>query len=165
MPYSAASDIVPNRVSPTECLRLCTDDTSVTEAQLTAAIADPSSASGSVLDVLDTINAAIAKADPKIESYCSKRYTVPFSPVPDSIKDASADLATYFLYQRRPSLYEGSAKMWKDAHDSQLKWLKDISTGNAVIDGAIAPTQNADEVVSTFTANERRFTRDKLRGF
>ena len=164
MPYSLPSDIVPNRISAEDVARLCTDDTSVTDAQVLAAVADPSSATGSPLAVVAAVIAAIAKADPMIESYCAKRYVMPFSPVPDSIKDVSADMACYFMYMRRPSLYEGSMKTWRDAFTSATGWLKDISTGKAVIEGAVSPIENSAETNSSFTADERIFTRHRMRG-
>ncbi len=151
MSYSASTDIVPNRLSPTDVIRLCTDDTSVTDPT------DPA--------VQAVITEAIADADSIIETYCSKRYEMPFSPVPASVKKASADMATYYLFRRRPFSNDAAAKIWKDAHDAAVAWLKDISVGKAAIEGAVVPIQNQNEQNSYFTSNDRRFTRDTLKGF
>ena len=149
--YSAYADIAIKRISLKDLQQLLCDDPKVpfTDAQLQAAV-----------------EAIIPDGDRKIDSYASKYYVVPMDPTPDSVKDASADMACHCIYRRRPALSEGAAKTWKDAHDSAMSWLKDVAAGKATIEGATrklsATTPNTGGKVMT---SAPVFTKDSLKGF
>jgi len=68
----------------------------------------------------------IAKADHLIDAKAGQVYTVPFTTVPDVVKDISADLACYFALQRRPVNIE-MPKAWDEAYKHALEQLEDIS--------------------------------------
>ncbi len=72
------------------------------------------------------ITTLIAKADHLIDAKAGQVYTVPFTTVPDVIKDISADLAVYFALQRRPVNIE-TPKAWQEAYKNALAQLEDIS--------------------------------------
>lgn len=72
------------------------------------------------------ITALIAKADTKIDSLAGQVYTVPFTTVPDIIKNISIDLTCYYAFQRRPINME-MPKEWQAAHDNAIQILEDIS--------------------------------------
>lgn len=82
---------------------------------------------------------AIAKAATVIDSECGVRYTVPFDPVPEIIREAAVDLAIYNLYARR-SLDMPETR--KKGCDDAIARLKRIGQGLASINGAVAtPSQ------------------------
>lgn len=79
---------------------------------------------------------AIKDADSAINSYIGHRYSVPLSPVPDSVAAMSAAWAARLL---RRNLYNGQA-MEVD-HDQEVedrKWLADV--GKGIISLGIEPT-------------------------
>jgi phage gp36-like protein len=89
---------------------------------------------GAIVDA--PIIAAIARADALIDSYAGKVETVPFTTVPDIIKQHSITIAIYFLFARRSVVPENRAQNYKDA----VAWLKDLAVGKA----ALPPTTEAD---------------------
>ena len=102
------------------------------------------------------ITAAIARADAIIDSYCGQVETVPFTAVPEIIKQHSITIAIYFLFARRSAVPEVRRKNYEDA----IAHLKDIATGKAAL-----PPITADEVeenVSTDrTIDDRTFSTGK----
>lgn len=109
------------------------------------------------------VNRAIAEASARIDAYCGGRYTVPFDPVPEFIRQLAKPMAAYYLYLRREAVPEAREAAYKDA----LKVLERIAEGKAIVPGAEgrqeAPAANAGggEIASA----ERLFTRDSLEGF
>lgn len=114
---------------------------------------------GLVDDVI--VAAAIAGADALIDGYCGKRYSVPFTTVPDLANKFSVDIAIYNLYGRRKGAPEDVRNRFKDAVD----FLKGVASGANSL-GENDPegsTANAPEMATTNP--ERIFTRDKMSGF
>ena len=75
------------------------------------------------------VEEAISKADAIIDSYVGGRYRVPLTEVPRTIGDISAQLAIYFLYERRhranmpPSImeiYKNLIARLKDIHEGRI---------------------------------------------
>ena len=111
----------------------------------------------------DHTDQAIADADAKIDSYCGKRYSVPFSPVPDILKKTSVDIAIYNLYSRR----KGAPDHIEKRFNAAIQFLRDVSKGQATLgeddpDGN-PPDSEAPEMSSSNP--DRVFTRDTLTGF
>lgn len=72
------------------------------------------------------VDEAIAQADAEINTYCSNRYVVPFTPVPDIIRKLSVDIAIYNLYSRRVEVVpETRSERYKNA----IRELADIAKG------------------------------------
>lgn len=104
---------------------------------------------------------AIEDADAEIDSYCGKRYTLPFSTVPTIIRKASVDIAIYNLYSRRI----GASEAIKTRYENVIRWLRDVSTGKASL-GADDPDGNPPETDSPDVINnDRIFTSDTLSRF
>jgi phage gp36-like protein len=109
------------------------------------------------------VTGAIEKADSIIDGYCGKRYAVPFSPVPNLVRDMSVDLAIYNLYGNR----QGAPDYWEKRRDDTIAFLKDVSKGTATIGDASAAGisgESSDNSVDISSA-DRVFSRDRLRGF
>lgn len=109
----------------------------------------------------DRVTEAIEDADGLVDSYCSARYEVPFSPVPKVIRRASIAIAVKYLASRRSfTLNEDQQR----AYDETVSWLRDVSRGLANITDADKPPA-AEQAQGTYSAEERIMTRDKLSGF
>ncbi len=114
-------------------------------------------------DLPATVNAvpveqAIADADGIIDSYLRKRYSVPLSPVPRAITNASCVLARYELSvggDREP------ADQVKAGRKDIVAWLTQLANGVATLEDAapIAPTSSAQT-----RDRERMFGRHGERG-
>lgn len=114
---------------------------------------------------------AIAKADALIDSYASKRFHVPFAPVPAIIQQHSASLAKLMTARRR-------GMMTTDEHDEYESiagtderkpgWLLQLATGVVTPGGDPLPlahsTMSVDSVETTLPCDRDR-ERDKLGGF
>jgi phage gp36-like protein len=100
------------------------------------------------------VSEAIRQADSVIDSYCSSRYGVPFSPVPDVIKTCSVDIAIYNLYSRRAEELPGTRK---DRYNNAMKILEGIAKGIVTIGETTEPAReggpqcNLGEDDKTFT--------------
>ncbi|VAX15352.1 hypothetical protein MNBD_NITROSPINAE04-1956 [hydrothermal vent metagenome] len=109
----------------------------------------------------DKVDRAIQEADAMINSFVGEVYFVPMNPVPNVIVDISATLAILYLHRFRSV----ESAVWKEAELGALKYLGKIAEGEATLEGAIAePAPSSDSSNSvTFTASERRFSRDLLK--
>lgn len=103
------------------------------------------------------VTAAIAKADGIIDSYCGQVETVPFTTVPDVIKQHSITIAIYFLYSRRSVAPEIRKENYKDA----ISHLKDISNGKASLP-PITEDDVSGEPQTSRTEDDKTFTKDKM---
>jgi phage gp36-like protein len=74
---------------------------------------------------------AIKAADDKIDSYIRKVATVPLDPVPDAIKQASYDIASYNLHDRIQ--YNDIPEWVKVKYDGTIKWLENIAAGKVLL--------------------------------
>lgn len=112
----------------------------------------------------------IAEADSLIDSFASKRFRVPFNPVPDIIKRFSARLAVLIAARRRGPLTEAQQNDWDSiAGTEQGKegWLYRLATGVVTPGGDPLPTAHStmqNEGV-TDLPSDRDISRDKLGGF
>lgn len=107
MPYCTQADILLSL--PADQLLALTDDAGV----------------GTVDSTI--VARAIAVADAEIDSYAGRRYSVPFDPVQDVIRDTSTDLAIYNLYSRR----RGAPEDRKARYDNRIRFLRDVAKGVA----------------------------------
>lgn len=105
----------------------------------------------------DVVNEAVAKADALIDAYCGRQYAVPFDPVPELVESLSVDIAVYRLYLRRRVVPDPARQRYEDA----LSFLKDVSTGKAVISADAATAASGSDVVQ-MEANDRVFTREAM---
>jgi len=105
---------------------------------------------------------AIRDADALIDSYAGKMYKVPMSPAPDVITDISATLAIAGLHKFRSV----DSPVWSEAYGRAVEFLSKVASGAVTLEGAVAEPAGADDVSSSqmFTAQERRFSRDLLKG-
>lgn len=107
------------------------------------------------------VTRAIASADVTIDSYCEKRFTVPFSPVPDKVRDLSVEIAIYYLYSRR---LDTMPEIRKDRFKDAIRFLEKVASGDVGL-GAETPTPTTTENSVDIDQNDRIFTRDKMDGF
>jgi len=138
MPYSTKTDILKQ----------------ISEEDLTGLTDD--AGNGMVDD--NVVNKAIQDADGEINSYCKKKYEVPFNPVPDMINKLSVDISIYHLYSRRQNLLNESVMK---RYDDAIKFLKDVARGLAEITDVPPPATDSDQV-GKFQANDRLFTRENM---
>lgn len=105
---------------------------------------------------------AIRDADALIDSYVGKVYKVPMNPVPHIITGVSAALAVSNLHLFRSV----DSPVWNGAREKALSFLREVAEGKAALEGAVAEPQAAGGASATayFTAQDRRFSRDLLRG-
>lgn len=113
--------------------------------------------------VQSVVDAAIAEADADIDSYAGRHYVVPFNPVPAKIKQLSVAITVYKLYEKRIALFGGElSKSIRDMYDDAMSFLKDVSKGTAVIDGAVTPTENTRRTGGFVENSTRVFSQDSL---
>ena len=72
------------------------------------------------------VDKAISAADAKVDAYCQKLYAIPLSPVPDSIRDISVDIAIYKLYSRRDDTMPETRR---DNYKNAIRFLEKVSEG------------------------------------
>lgn len=93
----------------------------------------------------EVVNSAwLFGAEAEIDARLAPRYTVPFSPAPDLVKDLCADL----LYAKMTSRQEGS----KIIYDRVLATIKEIIAGTLTIPGALP---SAEGIISTASNSYR----------
>jgi len=111
----------------------------------------------------DVVDRAITDADTEIDSRLStnSRYTVPVDPVPALLVRLSLDLAIEILYGRRPDLDTPEAVIRAAKNARSL--LSDIAAKKADLPGVAEATSSTSSAGASFTANDRLFTRDKMR--
>jgi phage gp36-like protein len=112
-----------------------------------------------VVDI-DKVNAAIEAADAEIDSYVGVKHSVPLSPVPVVVKDASVVLALYRLYGNRQGPDEDLVERRKEV----IAWLRDVSKGTATL-GQNDPSGTPPSGRAQIESSERIFSRETLKGF
>lgn len=104
---------------------------------------------------------AIASADALIEGYTRGRYVVPFDPVPDLIRQTSARLALYELFNRKQALKVPD--QIRKTYEDQLALLDRLRKGEVILS---ATATSADGVASDYRTNkadtDRIFTKTVL---
>jgi phage gp36-like protein len=101
---------------------------------------------------------AIIRADAEIDVYLGSCYQVPLSPVPESIKSVSIDLAIFHLYGRRSVV--PAVRMQR--YEAALALLRHVAAGQAVIVGADGQMRGTPRDVVGFVSAPRLFSRDSL---
>src|SRR5213075_1292413 len=124
MAYSTKTDIL-NQISDEELAQL-------------------SSEQGDFIDDV-VVSSAISTADSLIDSYVGRVYVVPVSPTPPRLKNISATIAVYNLHARRSGKLGGVNEAIRTSYEDCLGYLKDISTGKAVLDGAVTPAKSTTQ--------------------
>lgn len=92
---------------------------------------------------------ALTRASSEADSYIAARYTLPLSSVPEALKSAVCDMARYRLTGGEASQTDVIVERYKAA----IAWLRDISTGRAVLPDAMASGDVTDGV---FISHGRR---------
>lgn len=92
------------------------------------------------------VDRALADADVEIDSYCTGRFAVPLSPVPDNIARVAAAIARYRL------LGDAATELARKEYEDARAWLRDVAAGRVQIEGATplaaaAPSATVDYVV------------------
>lgn len=106
------------------------------------------------------VTKAITSADAEVNSYLAQRYSVPMTAGLELLKDLSIHLALEKLFGRKPGSLPDDRK---DRIAAVRKLLSDISRGNASL--GETPPPPVDSGGSTFSADDRNFTRTKMEGF
>lgn len=114
---------------------------------------------------------AIAAADALIDSFASKRFSVPFNPVPPIVKLVSAELAMLTLARNRTGFDDRMQKRWDELAGTEKGregWLFQLATGVVTPGGDPLPAKHStmapDSVELTLPA-DRDISRDKTGGF
>jgi phage gp36-like protein len=112
-----------------------------------------------------------SEAESEANSYVALKYTLPLAETPLALKTAVLDIAIYRLFMRR-GIRPGTAdELVADAYKRAVAWLRDVAAGKAILtfsnggsgsDGATVPSAGA---AAQILADERVFSREKLRGF
>lgn len=109
----------------------------------------------------DKVIKAIEDADATIDAYCQGRYTIPLSPVPNKIRQVSADIAIYNLFSRRG---DAAPETRKDRHKEAIRFLEKVSEGRIKLGAATPAPSNTPDTVN-ISSKTRIFDRDKMSGF
>lgn len=87
------------------------------------------------------LDRALADADAEIDGYLASRYALPLASVPTALVRVAADIARYRLYDDRVT------DAVRNRYQEAVSYLKAISAGGVVIDGA-APLAAAATTVA-----------------
>lgn len=71
------------------------------------------------------VEAALEKASVTINRYLGKRYSLPFTEVPEPLTGLCVDLAGYLLHLRRNQVSE----LWQKQYENAIKYLGELSRG------------------------------------
>jgi phage gp36-like protein len=95
-----------------------------------------------------------------IDGYCRGRYTVPFSPVPDMIKDVSVDLTIYFCMMRKKEIALSPEQDRR--YKNNISLLEHIQGGKIVLANDVkAPPP----IKANVSVGDRVFTDEMLKRF
>lgn len=103
---------------------------------------------------------AIAKADTLINGYARAQNTVPFSPVPDMIKDLSIFFTGYYLWKRRRKGQVDEER--ETAYNRNIQILKDINSGKIKIDNADSFANTGAIFYSNKSSTDKVYTSTEL---
>lgn len=114
-------------ISDSELLRLCDDNATGTWDE-------------NCQDKFDRLRKA---ATDTINSYAVKKYKVPFSPVPGTIRNCCAIITKYKLYATRSAV----SKQLRQDYEDQVDFLKKLSEGKVGILEIDSQDENQENVV------------------
>lgn len=104
---------------------------------------------------------AIAAADALIEGYTRGRYVVPFDPVPDLIRQLSARLTLYELFNRKQALKVPD--QIRKTYEDQLNLLDRLRKGEVTLNvTAVSAGGVASDYRTSKTDSDRIFTKTTL---
>lgn len=109
------------------------------------------------------VQSAIADSDSMINAMIAPVYQVPLTTAPPVIRELSATMAVYRLHLFR-SVDPG---VWKDEYERALAFLRLVAEGKAKLEGVAAepPASGSLSDAVDFSSNDRRFSRDDLKGW
>ena len=101
------------------------------------------------------------RADATIDSYCARRYTTPFDPVPPKIVDISVKLSAYYALQSKFTRDSHNTNDWvelvgKEAI-SDLEMIRDREVDLVDTSGALLTEKQADSRVLSSTEDYQPF--------
>ena len=103
---------------------------------------------------------ALQHADNRINAIAGRHYAVPFSPVPDFIRDLAVDLALIFLANRRPHV-----PAWAESRRLRVKAdLEALANGTATVGTQPEPARNPQRAALR-DGGDPTFTRNNLDKF
>lgn len=111
------------------------------------------------------VEAAIERADRRVDAYLRGRYELPFDPVPKEVVEISASLAVYYLLERRQITPPEGVKQRRD---DAMTLLKDLQSGRASLDEtgqASDLDRKPGRIVTNRTAGDKMFSTDVLNRF
>jgi len=101
----------------------------------------------------DILYEAIDQADREIDAYLGARYPVPLDPVPELIRNLSAQMAVWHLYGRRNLMSE----VWESRYKNAIRLLDLIRRGEIAI-GATAGETSSPSAGVRYAGNEKVLT-------
>lgn len=102
---------------------------------------------------------AIAQADAVVDAYCSSLYEVPFTTVPQLVKNISADIAIFNLYSRKA---EQAPAARIEKYRSAIGKLEMISEGRVSLEPTGIPSEGPE---ANRSDEDRTFTPEALENF
>lgn len=106
---------------------------------------------------------ALEEASGRIDAYCRERYATPLQ-TSDTVVTVTRDIATYFLFSRRPQKMHETVRQ---RYDDAMALLRDISAGKAVLDQPATATtpQTTTADFTTPTTSTTRFDDSDIGGY
>lgn len=86
------------------------------------------------------LNAALVTASRLADSYLKTRYTVPLTAWDDDLSRAVCDVAAYDIAGSKAHGVDGGKTLIRVRYDDAIRWLKDVSSGEA----SLAVAEEAD---------------------
>ena len=114
--------------------------------------------------IVPIIEMAIADADAEIDGYLAKRYTVPFSPVPQVLNKLSKDIAIYNLFSRIGIDESTDQKTYLNRYNAAISFLRLVAEGKASVGNQTTDQATAAATGFSASSNGRIFTRHKMEG-
>lgn len=107
------------------------------------------------------VNAAISRADEFIDGFLRGRYTLPLvEPIPALIKAISADLAVFYLHERRLGLK--MPESLEERYKRALVALDKIQNGTITLGTASGDTPTPGEYKTNKSAQDKVFKQELL---
>ena len=108
----------------------------------------------------ETIDFQIRRADGVIDGKCARRFNLPFSPVPPTIRTIAEDYTSYFVYRTFFSQdNQNRTEYLEDLKDDALQMLNDIMDGKIdLVDTAgSAVIERTSEVSDRIASNTQDY--------
>lgn len=112
--------------------------------------------------LVDLAEKAIEDADAEIDGYLSKRYSVPFDPIPKTLNKFSKDIATYNLVSRSGIDESDREKTYLTRYNSAISFLTNVAKG--IIDIGTKDIKVSASSGFKMNSSPRLFSRKSLRG-